>query len=177
MLFIYNCYIYILLISFLLLKVDCFYQRGNTVTRTKYKVLWSKGFGNNDNKSKKNDDNEKNNQKEGNNGNKKDEDMLLQIIAEKEAEFQAELDKAKAALALVQADAANLVKNKATIDKWKEAIKAWEKAIAGSGATTYQRALTRQTTYRGQALAQYTNAQRDVKDGLAMTELICSKGY
>lgn len=91
--------------------------------------------------------------------------------------FQAELEKAKAALALVQADAANLAKNKATIDKWKEAIKAWEKAIAGSGASTYQRALTRQQTYRGQALAQYTNAQRDVKDGLAMTQLICSKGY
>jgi chromosome segregation ATPase len=91
--------------------------------------------------------------------------------------FQTELDKAKAALAVVQADAANLAKNKATIDKWKEAIKAWEKAIAGSGATTYQRALTRQQTYRGQALAQYTNAQRDVKDGLAMTQLICSKGY
>ena len=91
--------------------------------------------------------------------------------------FQAELDKAKAALALVQANAANLAKNKATIDKWKEAIKAWEKAIAGSGSTTYQRALTRQTTYRGQALAQYTNAQNEVKDGLAMTKLICSKGY
>lgn len=91
--------------------------------------------------------------------------------------FQAELDKAKAALALVQADAANLAKNKATIDKWKEAIKAWEKAIAGSGGTIYQRALTRQTTYRGQALTQYTNASRDVQDGLAMTQLICSKGY
>jgi len=32
--------------------------------------------------------------------------------------FQGELDKEKAALALVQADAPNLVKNKATIDKW-----------------------------------------------------------
>ena len=91
--------------------------------------------------------------------------------------YQAELEKAKAALALVQADTANLAKNKATIDKWKEAIKAWEKAIAGSGATTFQRALTRQQTYRGQALAQYTNAQNEVKDGLAMTKLICSKGY
>lgn len=91
--------------------------------------------------------------------------------------YQIELDKAKAALALLQADAANLAKNKATIDKWKEAIKAWEKAIAGSGATTYQRALTRQQTYRGQALSQYTNATRDVKDGLAMTQLICGKGY
>lgn len=91
--------------------------------------------------------------------------------------FQVELDKAKAALALVQADAANLAKNKATIDKWKEAIKAWEKAIAGSGGTIYQRALTRQTTYRGQALAQYTNTQNEIKDGLAMTKLICTKGY
>ena len=91
--------------------------------------------------------------------------------------YQTELDKAKAALALVQADTANLAKNKKTIDQWNIAIKSWTKAIAGSGATTYQRALTREQNYRGQALAQYTNAQRDVKDGLAMTQLICSKGY
>jgi len=77
--------ILIIVISFLLLKVDCFYQGGHTARRCKYNVLWSKGFGNNDNKGKKNDDNQ--------NGNKKDEDMLLQIIAEKEAEFQAEIDK------------------------------------------------------------------------------------
>jgi len=68
-------YYIILAISFLLLKVDYFYQRGHTASTCKYKVLWSKGFGNNDKKGKKNDDNEKNNQK--------DEDMLLQIIAEK----------------------------------------------------------------------------------------------
>ena len=92
MLFVYNCYIF-LVISFLLFKVDCFYQGSHTARTCKYKVLWSKGFGNNDNKGKKNDDNEKNNQKDGKNGNKKDEDMLLQIIAEKEAEFQAEIDK------------------------------------------------------------------------------------
>jgi len=79
MLFIYNCYIILVICCFLLLNVDCFYR---TTTRIyKYKVLWSKGFGN-----------EKNSPKEGKND-KKDEDMLLQIIAEKEAEFQAELDK------------------------------------------------------------------------------------
>jgi len=85
-------FLYILVISFLLLKVDCFYQYGGHIARmSKYnKILWSKGFGNNDNnKGKKNDDNEK----EGKNNNKNDEDMLLKIIAEKEAEFQAEIDK------------------------------------------------------------------------------------
>ena len=88
MLHVYNSFI-ILVIYFLLLKVDSFYRP----TARKYKVLWSKGFGNNDSKDQKSDDNEKNSPKEGKSSNNKDEDVLLQIIAEKEAEFQAELDK------------------------------------------------------------------------------------
>ncbi len=87
-----------------------------------------------------------------------------------------------AKLTTMKADAANLTKNSASIAAYERAVKSYEAAIASktrvtSATGTVPRSINRITTSRAQALTGYENAQRDVKDGLDMTKLICGKGY
>ncbi len=87
-----------------------------------------------------------------------------------------------AKLTTMKADAANLTKNSASIAAYERAVKSYEAAIVSktrvtSATGTVPRSINRITTSRAQALTGYENAQRDVKDGLDMTKLICGKGY
>jgi len=101
-----------------------------------------------------------------------------------------------AKLTTMKADAVNLTKNSANIASYERTIKAYETAIKTleraintleralasnisltSATGTVQRAINRITTSRAQALTGYESAQRDVKDGLDGTKLICGKGY
>ncbi len=101
-----------------------------------------------------------------------------------------------AKLTTMKADTANLIKNSASIAAYEKAIKSYETAIKSyetaikareraiasnisltSATGAIPRSIIRINTSRAQALAGYENTQLDVKNGLDMTKLICSKGY
>jgi len=107
--------------------------------------------------------------------------VLADSLADIET-YQAKIVGITVKLTTMKADTANLTKNSASIAAYEKAIKSYETAIASktrvtSATGTVPRSINRITTSRAQALTGYENAQRDVKDGLDMTKLICGKDY
>ena len=110
--------------------------------------------------------------------------------------YKAKIVGITAKLITIKADAANLTKNSANIASYERAIKAYETAIKTyetainkkeravtlntsltSATGAISRSINQITTSRAQALTGYENTNLDVKNGLDMTKLICSKGY
>jgi hypothetical protein len=94
--------------------------------------------------------------------------------------IQPKLDDAKAKLAKLRSDTANVTKNAEAIKQWGIAIKGWEDAIddlGAAGKTKLERAINRMVIFKSSAIGQYTSASSSVTDALQMAKLICTKGF
>jgi hypothetical protein len=94
--------------------------------------------------------------------------------------IQPKLDDAKAKLAKLRSDTANVTKNAEAIKQWGIAIKGWEDAIddlGAAGKTKLEKAINRMVIFKNSAIGQYTSADASVKDALQMAKLICTKGF
>jgi len=110
---------------------------------------------------------------------KLDADIAKQLVQVEKAkqvipEFQSKIDTITAQLVILQADTANLTKNKKTIDAYASAVRNYEIAIRGF--TTVGKQNERSKTARELALTQYKNATADVSTSLDLAKLICKKG-
>jgi hypothetical protein len=111
---------------------------------------------------------------------KLDQDIAKQILETEKAnllipEYQAKITVINTALVPLKADTVNLVKNKATIDKYNAAIRNYEAAI--KAYTTIGKQNDRSEKAKGQAVSQYENSKMDVQTTLSMAKLICAKGF
>jgi hypothetical protein len=111
---------------------------------------------------------------------KLDADMAKQALETEKAnklipEYQAKIATINTALVALRADTANLVKNKATIDKYVSAVRSYEAAI--KAYSTVSKQSDRSERAKTQALDQYENSKVDIETTLGMAKLICSKGF
>jgi len=111
---------------------------------------------------------------------KLDADMAKQALETEKAnklipEYQAKIATINTALVALRADTANLVKNKATIDKYVSAVRSYEAAI--KAYSTVSKQSDRSERAKAQALDQYENSKVDIETTLGMAKLICSKGF
>jgi hypothetical protein len=111
---------------------------------------------------------------------KLDADMAKQALETEKAnklipEYQAKIETINTALVALRADTANLVKNKATIDKYVSAVRSYEAAI--KAYSTVSKQSDRSERAKTQALDQYENSKVDIETTLGMAKLICSKGF
>ena len=111
---------------------------------------------------------------------KLDADMAKQALETEKAnklipEYQAKIATINTALVALRADTANLVKNKATIDKYVSAVRSYEAAI--KAYSTVSKQSDRSERAKTQALDQYENSKTDIETTLGMAKLICSKGF
>jgi hypothetical protein len=111
---------------------------------------------------------------------KLDEDIVKQQAEVEKAnklipEYQAKIATINTALTALKADTPNLIKNKATIDKYSSAVRSYEAAIKAYATVGKQG--ERSERAKAQAQGQYDNSKVDVETTLGMAKLICSKGF
>ena len=111
---------------------------------------------------------------------KLDADIAKQALEKEKAdklipEYQAKIATINTALTALKADTANLVKNKATIDKYASAVRSYEAAIKAYGTVGKQS--DRSAKAKEQAISQYENSKTDIETTLGMAQLICAKGF
>jgi len=111
---------------------------------------------------------------------KLDVDIAKQALEKEKAdklipEYQAKIATINTALTALKADTANLVKNKATIDKYASAVRSYEAAIKAYGTVGKQS--DRSAKAKEQAISQYENSKTDIETTLGMAQLICAKGF
>jgi len=111
---------------------------------------------------------------------KLDVDIAKQALEKEKAdklipEYQAKIATINTALTALKADTVNLVKNKATIDKYASAVRSYEAAIKAYGTVGKQS--DRSAKAKEQAISQYENSKTDIETTLGMAQLICAKGF